>query len=51
MPSSRKSSAVSKVADIAVAAPQVIAHRVTRMALAGPVPDARDRKEFATMVL
>ena len=51
MPSSRKSSAVSKVADIAVASPQVIAHRVTRMALAGPVPDARDRKEFATMVL
>ena len=51
MPSSRKSSTASKVAGIAVAAPQVIAHRVARMALAGPTPDARDRREFATMVL
>ena len=50
MPGFRKASAVRKAADIAVAAPQVIAHRVTRMALAGPLPDARDRKEFTGMV-
>ena len=50
MPGFRKASAASKAADIAVAAPQVIAHRVTRMALAGPLPDARDRKEFTGMV-
>jgi hypothetical protein len=36
--------------DLALAAPQVVAHRVTRMALAGPVPSARDRKEFQGMV-
>lgn len=51
MPGFRKASAASKAVDIAVAAPQVIAHRVTRMALAGPLPDARDRKEFTGMVL
>ena len=50
MPGFRKASAARKAADIAVAAPQVIAHRVTRMALAGPLPDARDRKEFTGMV-
>ena len=50
MPGFRKASAASKAVDIAVAAPQVIAHRVTRMALAGPLPDARDRKEFTGMV-
>jgi hypothetical protein len=36
--------------DLALAAPQVVAHRVTRMALAGPVPSQRDRKEFRGMV-
>lgn len=51
MPGFRKTSAASKAVDIAVAAPQVIAHRVARMALAGPLPDARDRKEFTGMVL
>lgn len=50
MPGFRKASAASKAVDIAVAAPQVIAHRVARMALAGPLPDARDRKEFTGMV-
>ncbi len=30
--------------------PQVVAHRVTRMALAGPTLSARDRKEFQMMV-
>jgi hypothetical protein len=31
------------------AAPQVVAHRVGRMAAAGARPNARDRKEFALM--
>lgn len=35
---------------IAVAAPQVVAHRLTRMAVAGPNPSARDRREFTRMV-
>lgn len=35
--------------EIAVAAPQVVAHRGARMALAGHAPSARDRQEFARM--
>ncbi|WP_298232297.1 polyhydroxyalkanoate granule-associated phasin [uncultured Azohydromonas sp.] len=35
--------------EIAQSAPQVIAHRSTRMALAGHMPSARDRKEFHLM--
>lgn len=50
MPSSRQSRTLTQAADIATAAPQVIAHRLARMALAGPVPSARDRKEFTAMV-
>lgn len=38
------------MAEIAVAAPQVVAHRLTRMALSGPVLSARDRREFTGMV-
>jgi hypothetical protein len=34
---------------LSLAVPQVIAHRVGRMALAGPNPSARDRKEFKQM--
>ncbi len=33
-----------------MAVPQVAAHRVTRMALAGPALSDRDRKEFQMMV-
>lgn len=40
-----------KLAQLSAAAPAVIAHRLTRMALAGPVPSARDRKEFTGMVV
>jgi len=40
----------TKAAELAIAAPQVVAHRVTRMALSGPHLSARDRKEFARMV-
>ena len=32
-----------------MAVPQVVAHRVTRMALAGPTLSDRDRKEFQMM--
>jgi hypothetical protein len=39
-----------KAAELAFAVPQVVAHRVARMAIAGPKPSARDRKEFARMV-
>ena len=34
---------------LGVAAPQVIAHRVTRMALGGATPSVRDRKELYRM--
>jgi hypothetical protein len=53
MPSRRNPvspSLVRKAAELAVAVPQVVAHRVTRMALAGPTLSARDRKEFKGMV-
>ena len=36
--------------ELALTAPQVFAHRVTRMALAGPKLSSRDRKEFQIMV-
>ena len=36
-------------AAIAWTAPQVVAHRLARMALAGPVLSARDRREFSRM--
>jgi hypothetical protein len=38
-----------QVTELSVAAPQVVAHRLTRLALAGPLPNARDRREFYTM--
>ena len=44
------SSLTVKATELAVAVPQVIGHRVTRMALAGPKLSARDRKEFQGMV-
>jgi hypothetical protein len=34
---------------LGIAAPQVAAHRVARMAMAGASPSARDRKEFHRM--
>lgn len=39
----------AQAAELALAVPQVIAHRVTRMAIAGPAPVARDRREFQRM--
>lgn len=38
-----------QMAELALAAPQVVGHRVTRMALAGASPSARDRREFHQM--
>src|ERR1022692_2807291 len=47
----RKSKALAvKSMELAMAVPQVVAHRVTRMALAGPTLSDRDRKEFQMMV-
>jgi len=53
MPSRRlrkPSSLVTKMAELALAAPQVVAHRVTRMAIAGQNPSDRDKKEFELMI-
>jgi hypothetical protein len=50
MPTSRKSKRFeTQAAELAFAVPQVIAHRLTRMALAGHAPSARDRREFHRM--
>jgi hypothetical protein len=49
--SRRKAKAVTtKAVQLAVAAPQVVAHRLTRMAIGGPTLSERDRKEFNLMV-
>lgn len=42
-------SLIVKTAELAVAAPQVVAYRVARMALAGAYPTVRDRDEFQRM--
>jgi hypothetical protein len=47
--SRRSKSLALKTAELAIAAPQVIAHRTLRMAMAGASPSARDRKEFHRM--
>jgi hypothetical protein len=44
-----KSLAVKSI-ELAMAVPQVVAHRVTRAALAGPTLSDRDRREFQMMV-
>lgn len=38
-----------KIGEMSVASARVIAHRTTRMAAAGPLPNARDRQEFTRM--
>ena len=40
---------VWKVGEMSLASAQVVAHRTARMAAAGPLPGARDRKEFTRM--
>lgn len=46
----KSTSLAAKLVEISFAAPQVVAHRVTRMALAGQAPSARDKREFKLMV-
>lgn len=46
----KAASVMRQTTDLAVAAPQVIAHRMARMAAAGPLPSVRDQKEFTKMV-
>jgi len=45
----QSTSLIVKATELAIAVPQVVAHRVTRMALAGSSPTARDRREFRKM--
>ena len=47
----RGTATATKLAELGFAAPQVIGHRLARMALAGPTISARDRKEFTGMVM
>ena len=49
-PRSSSRSLAIQAAELAVAVPQVVAHRLTRMALSGPTLSPRDRKEFERMV-
>ena len=46
----RKSASIAaKAIELSVAVPQVVAHRVARMASAGAMPSERDRREFHRM--
>jgi hypothetical protein len=45
----RSTALARQATELAIAVPQVVAHRLTRMAMAGPMPNARDRREFHTM--
>lgn len=48
---SRAASAAVQWTQLGLAVPQVVAHRLERMAVAGPVLSARDRKEFLGMAM
>ena len=45
----RSRSLARQSAELAFAVPQVVSHRLTRLALAGAAPSARDRREFHRM--
>lgn len=45
----KKTTMADDMAQLAIAAPMVVAQRMTRMALAGASPSARDRKEMDRM--
>ena len=45
----RSRSLAAQSVELGVAVPQVIAHRLARMAIAGASPSARDREEFRRM--
>lgn len=49
-PSRKSKSVATQSAELAVAVPQVVAHRIIRMAMSGPTLSARDRKEFQLMM-
>lgn len=49
MPTRRSKSLAAQTVDLGVAVPQVIAHRLARMAIAGAAPSARDRRELHRM--
>jgi hypothetical protein len=51
MPRKRRRSKplAQQAAELSVAVPHVMAHRFARMALSGPLPSARDRREFQRM--
>lgn len=46
----KASSLVTQMFELSFAVPQVVAHRMTRMALAGQALSDRDRQEFTLMV-
>jgi hypothetical protein len=50
-PHSSASRVASRLTQLSTDVPQVVAHRVSRMASSGPVPSARDRQEFTDMVV
>ena len=52
MPAAARRSApavMTQATEMALAVPQVVSHRMARMALAGPLPNASDRAEFHRM--
>jgi hypothetical protein len=53
MPRRRGSSTslARQLTELSIAAPQVAAHRLARMAASGPTPSAQDRKELTGMIL
>lgn len=48
---SSASRVASRLAQLSSDVPQVVAHRVSRLATSGPMPSARDRQEFTDMVV
>ena len=49
MPTRAQRKLAQQALGLSMATPLVVAHRVGRMAAAGPSPNARDRKEFELM--
>ncbi|MBN9462464.1 MAG: hypothetical protein J0H00_14740 [Burkholderiales bacterium] len=47
---SRTTTTARKLGELGLAAPQVAAHRLSRMALNGPVYSVRDQREFIGMI-
>jgi hypothetical protein len=51
LPAAATGDLIRQMTEMAFSVPFVVNHRLTRMALAGPNPSARDRQEFMTMGL